>query len=368
MGASASSAETGNKKFLAVLIMSPLIDKTLSGLRDSLLVKTRGKAAERNRAVTLTETMERVIDGTDGRIRLVGGYKKKLLSVIQTSLEYTDSLIDTIPKAIEINHTTYVTNPYVNAFFYNIKDLQGVFSHSSELRDFLEDFENQTLTQSCALLCMQMTEKTVLGMELSGDMLKKDVRQVAVNFSDHRIYSPAPTEPSVREGLKQCLFEGLVTNALGRIMELRLSNRRLQHERQMLRAQLRRAESGKENPALSEQERRQEIEAIRREIIRTEDDLNRIHSATPQVSLDQVIEVFSHPESFVHLNRRSIKLNKMGIKIRKDSAQPANNLNLTEAIIGREKPRVITLAKFPRDELLPQKHPLRDHDSTAYLV
>jgi hypothetical protein len=42
----------------------------------------------------------------------------------------------------------------------------------------------------------------------------------------------------------------------------------------------------------------------------------------------------------------------MGIKISDDSSQPANKLNLTEVTIGNELPRVVTLATFPRKELL----------------
>lgn len=338
--------------------MNPFIDKKLSELRNVIHNKKRDRESRQIRDTDILNTMERVIDGTDGRIRLITGYKKKLQGVMQTSLEYTDALIDQIPRAIEINSTTYVSNPYVNAFFPNIHDLQTVFSRSSEIREFLEDFRNHELGESCALLCMHMTEKTVMGMELSGDIMKKDVRQVAVNFSDHRIYSPTPNETETRQGLKQCLFDGLVTNALGRIMELKLSNHRLQTERQMLQAKLRRLHHSKHHhqgrqgtDATSERE----IEETQQQLRKTEDDLTRIHSASPQVSLEQVIDVFSHPESFVRLNRRSLRLNKMGIKISSDSHQRANDLDLTEAVIGNEVPRVITLAKFPKDELLPRK-------------
>jgi hypothetical protein len=45
----------------------------------------------------------------------------------------------------------------------------------------------------------------------------------------------------------------------------------------------------------------------------------------------------------------------MGIKIEADSRQPCNEIRLAEVEIGDELPRVVTLAKFPRDELLPRK-------------
>ena len=72
---------------------------------------------------------------------------------------------------------------------------------------------------------------------------------------------------------------------------------------------------------------------------------------TPQVALEQVTDVFSNPDEFIRIRKFPLSLNKMGIKVRDDSPQPVNKLNLTEAIIGNELPRVITLATFPRKEL-----------------
>jgi hypothetical protein len=202
---------------------------------------------------------------------------------------------------------------------------------------------------------MHKEEKTVLGVELVGDTLKKDVRQTAVNFSDHRIYSPAPTETETRRGLKNCLFDGLVTNALERVIQLKLSNQRLQHERQILQARLRHAQYLLERPSgppANGVDHERDIEETRQRLERTEEDLRRIHLATPQVSLEQVLEVFSTPETFVHLHQSILKLNKMGIKIGETASQPCNTLNLTEVSIGGQQPRVVTLARFPRDEFL----------------
>ena len=44
----------------------------------------------------------------------------------------------------------------------------------------------------------------------------------------------------------------------------------------------------------------------------------------------------------------------MGIKVSDNSQQPGNLLNLTEVWIGNEPPRVVTLATFPKNELMPK--------------
>jgi len=337
--------------------MNPFVGiKNLSGLRDAIHHRLQEKEDRQSRRTEILNTVERVVEGTDSRIRLVNSYKKKLQGAVSNSLEYADDLIDLIPEAVDVSASAFVSDPYVNAFFVNVSDLQTVFSHSSEVREFMEDFSNVDTPRCCALLCMQKSEKTVMGVELAGDMLKRDVRQTAVSFSDHRIYSPTPSEAETREGLKQCLFGGLVTSALEHIVQLRLASQRLKKERQMLQARLRHyqhKEGGAEQNARSELA--QEIEEIRQKLSMIEEQLKKTHPLTPQESLEQVNTVFSRPDKFVRFKNVALRLNKMGIRIDTTSRQACNEIRLTEVKIGDELPRVVTLAKFPRDELLPRK-------------
>ena len=296
-------------------------------------------------------TVERVVDGTDGRIRLVSGYRNKLQDVIRSSLAFADELVEQIPGGIEVNRHTFVSDPYVNAYFANVADMRTIFSHSSEIKDFMEGYGDNEAMECCALLCMHMSEKTVLGMELSGDILKKDVRQVAINFSDHRIYAPAPREPETRKGLKQCLFDGLVTNALERITTMRMTNFRLKSELQILKSRQRRQQMALQKPA--DATTSAEYADTCRQLEQLETELAKAPLATPQATMEQVITVFKNPEDFVRLRKFSLSLNKMGILVGEDSGQPCNEINLTEVTIGEGAPRIVTLARFPKCEILP---------------
>jgi hypothetical protein len=336
--------------------VKPFLGNRFNGLRDAIYRNRPGKASGRHLSAEVLNTVESVVDATDSKIRLVPGYKRKLQILVQSSLEFADGLVDQIPVAIEVNSSTFTSNPYVNAFFTNVPDLQSIFSHSSEIRDYMEDFHDHD-TRCCALLCMRRTEKTAIGMELSDNMLKKDVRQIAVSFSDHRIYSPTPSEPETREGLKSCLFQGLVTNALERIMQLRLASHDLQSRRQTLHARLRHY---KHKASEAEQGTRTSvkiahgIEETGLELGKIEEKMMNTPLLTPQVALQQVTDVFSQPEDFVRIRKFPLRLNKMSIRISDNSPQPCNQLDLTEVTIGNELPRVVTLATFPRMELLPR--------------
>ncbi|HBE92387.1 MAG TPA: hypothetical protein DDW55_07625 [Gammaproteobacteria bacterium] len=337
--------------------MRHFLDNKFSGLRDAIHRNRQEKDLRRSRVAEVFNTVENVVDSTDSKIRLVPGYKKKLQNIIQSSLEFADDLVDQIPKAIEVSGQTFTSDPYVNAYFTNITDLQSIVCHSSEIHDYMEDSHDDAYDDSgscCALLCMNRTEKTVMGMELSGSMLKRDVLQIAVSFSDHRIYSPAPSEPETREGLKTCLFQGLTTNALERIAKLQLASHRLQSQRQMLQARLRRYRQKAREVAQDTRTASKVAQAIgetSQELGKTEKQMLHTPLLTPQVALEQVTDVFSNPDDFIRIRRFPLSLNKMGIKVSDDSPQPVNKLNLTEVSIGNELPRVVTLAIFPRKEL-----------------
>jgi hypothetical protein len=335
--------------------MKELIETTLTSLRDALHRRMEQRETCKTRSTELLDTVENVVEATDNRIRAIGNYRKLLQGAVATALEFSDELVSRIPGAIEVSSRSFVSDPYVNAFFVNIGDLQAVFSHSSEIRDFMEDYASAELPHCYALLCMHRSEKTVMGMELAGDMLRKDVRQTAVSFSDHRIYSPGPSEQETRNGLKNCLFGGLVTNALERIMAQKLTSHRLQTERHALQARLRALQH---NQARDSDVVRREIRELRKALETVEHDLLKLRPPSPEDSLQQLNAVLAHPDHHVRIDRCSLKLNKMGIKIGGDSDQPCNELELTEVCFGEESPRVVTLAKFPRDELQPRDEAL----------
>jgi hypothetical protein len=345
--------------------MNHFPDSGFSGLRDVFLRNRQEKSLSDSRAAAVLNTIESVVDGTDSQIRLVRGYRKKLRDIIQSSLEFSDDIVNRIPNPLEVSSNSFVSDPYVNAFFTNVADLQSVFSHSSEIQDYMAE-PHEDSAGCCALLCMRRTEKTVMGMELSGDRLNRDVLQVAVNFSDHRVYSPAPSEPKARQGLKHCLFQGLVTNALERIVKLRLASHQLQSKHQMLHASLRRnRQKIKEMNQGTDTDNKiaRAIEETGLELRKVEEQMLNTPLMTPQRVLEQVIDVFSNPGEFVKMRKTPLRLNKMCIKISDDSPAPANQLNLTEVVIGHELPRVVTLARFPRKDLLastvfpPSQHP-----------
>ena len=170
---------------------------------------------------SVDEAIERIVEGIDAKIRLVPSYKKKLLQDVTTSLEYINQLVDQIPGPINVSRETFISDPEVRSYFATADVLQQTFSCGSELKTFFEQLENRSSKQCYALLCVNKEEKKILGLELEGEMIRRDVPQTSINFSDYKILSPATSSEGVRSGIKRCIFDGLVTYALQQIASIK---------------------------------------------------------------------------------------------------------------------------------------------------
>lgn len=304
----------------------------------------------------LDRAIERVIDGTDHRIRAVPGYKRKLYRSILKALEYVDRLIEQVPSAIELDSDQFVFNPYLRIFFPTKQGLMKVFQQSSELKEYFDDAEHTTESLSCALLCMRKCEEIVLGMELEGDQIIRDVKQTRVSFAGHRIYAPADSELSARRELKCCIFEGLVDNALARISALRQRRQQLESEQQILNSRLRGQKAGIAIDAVPEGSDtaliEREQEALR--LHEVERELSELGYATPEICLELVNDILAQPEAFVFLQNISMRVDKSGIKRpEEEPSQAVCDLHLSEVSIKGHPPRVVTLAFIKRKEIEP---------------
>lgn len=310
---------------------------------------------------TVLEAIESVVDGTEPKIRYVPSYKKQLEKSVIKSLSYVDKLIDNIPAALDINRRNFAANPQVHAYFASFNEIEDIFSNSPELNLFFNDIDNIEQEQAYALLCMTREEKTIMGMELQNDILRREVMQTAVNFSEHKVMSPAASEKEIRDGLKKCIFDGLITNALQKLLGLKSQYRELQEQQCSLQSRLRSRQAqggGLSNLLTSSYKVDSQCEVIIEKIAETE---NKIKNISPQWELPryyikQVKKILDHPEQFIRLETLSVKLNNMGIKISDNSNQDADLIPLDELTIANVLKRIIVIVRYPRNEMQPSEN------------
>src|SRR5262249_1953105 len=162
------------------------------------------------------------------------------------------------------------------------------------------------------LLGMKKDERTVLGMDLQGTAVRQDVKQVAVNFSEHKIVAPASTLPAVRREVGRRVIQRLAQVALSRIIDLDMKATELQERKAYLAARLRvlnLARDGMEGLVRDPATIGDQIDAVERELKHTVD--GYIEAKASLATLDGYIkhvqDVFSHPEQHVSLTRTALR-------------------------------------------------------------
>jgi hypothetical protein len=340
------------------------LNRTLFGIRHVILGRRDTTRLDARQRALLEEAVEGVVDGIEPKMRLVRGYQKKLQPVVATARAYIDALVEEIPGPLFITPKAFVKDPYVNAFFATPREVSTVFSGSTELREFFARPENVDTDVACGLLCMVEEEKSVLGMELAQGAVRRDVRQTAVNFSDHKVLTPGATEADARLGLKNCIFNALVSHALQHIADLKAQRRELQDQRRILYARLRarQAYNGGLDTLLATASAGEAGSGdIEGKLAETEAQLDQTPAAhdAPRDYLREVIAIIEQPQEFIRLRRVSFQLTRMGIKVEDNSDQPAHSIELAEIEVTNVLKRVVAIVCYPRDAMLP------DSDDTS---
>lgn len=117
-----------------------------------------------------------------------------------------------------------------------------VFGSDPELGAFRKTHPDQE--EVTALLLAERLEKTVLGTELVGEVLRRDIAQVAVSFRGHRLLDPTASETETRRQLKRRGFDHLLALALMRISDVQGERADLGRQRDLLRRKWRDLEHG----------------------------------------------------------------------------------------------------------------------------
>ncbi len=190
------------------------------------------------------EAIERAVAVTDTRLRVLPGYRKALRQSAIHAIDHVIALVDGIPAHLTAGYREYSDDPRLAAVFTSAKDMFDMFSRNAALTEFLASTEGVGTERVTALLLAERVEKQVFGVDIVGDTLRHDVRQVSVSFSGHRLLDPKASEAETRRQLKRRAFDHLLSLALRRVAEVRVERADLTRQRDLLRRKLDALERG----------------------------------------------------------------------------------------------------------------------------
>ena len=321
----------------------------------SLFTPAAGEAGALDKTLIEAAT-ERAIDGTDPRLRALGNYRKRLQEPVARAARHLIALVDGLPAPIEISHRGYGADPRLRAFFVSAEHLRETLGGIKTVRDFLQGISGPPPEAIFGLLTLEWKERTVLGTEQHGEILRRDVKQVAVSFLDHRFVSAAASEAESRWEMKKRGYDFLLKVALETILTTRGKRQDLKREQQLLNKKLAAMKAGNwglegmfahdtaapADPAGLEAQ----IEAVEKELLEVGTDTESL-----QRSLDHLAEILEEPAHWLARRELPMRLNYMGIRVEDTPGEASNLLDLIELYSDSGARRIVLPGYIPRAEL-----------------
>lgn len=272
----------------------------------------------KNKGPELLSAVERAVSGVEPLLKQTNGYPENFRKPVETALEYAHSLAVSIPGPVLVDRESYAKDAFVHVLFPDSDSISEAICSSLALQDYLRDFP--AMDELYALMGMRRFEKSMLGMELAGQTIQRDVAQKVVYFTNHTLENLAPSEQQVRELVATSFFDSLVSKVEKRLTERKQGVQSLRLEKDMLMARLRTA-SAQERPALKD-----ELDKIISSMQST------INSLKLRNYTDDFEAVLLNPEQHLRLDHKPMILDSMGIERNDGDANRGNEFTFIDLI------------------------------------
>jgi hypothetical protein len=303
----------------------------------------------------LDAAIERAVDRSDKRLRALSGYRKALRDPVASAIQHINLVVDQLPSAVEISPKRYGNDPMLRVAFASSDHLHETLRRFQSVRGYLDQTRRSPPDEIFGLVTMSQRQRTVLGFELQGDLLMRDVLQTAVSFSDHRFVGPADSERRTRRSLKIHAFDFLLEAASQRIAQEKSRRGELILERDRLRRQMQdwKPDSRARSGILGTRSRSGDTaRALRSQLQRIDADVGRYRGLQLglQDSLSLLVDTLNDTPELLVVKPWCMSLDHRGIKVsqeRESRIEPAHAIEVSSATGLR---RIVFIAKIPRDE------------------
>jgi hypothetical protein len=301
-------------------------------------------------------SIDKAITLTNPRLKIVRSYQERLAPAVEKSVHYLREMVLGLHPAIRVSAASWSFDPALRAFFVAPTDISAALGRSNNLRTLFDKYPE--LDEACFILSMAYNEQRVQGMSLQGEIVLRDVEQTFIGFSDHQARICGHEDSEVRRLLGTQMYEYLVAQALSEIGEDRSERRELEDNRALIRARLRLFQQ--QGPGLgsvfgSAPSSSDEQLKLETQLVDNERQMEALGS--PQSSLDRELEclreVLDHPDRYVRIERKQLRLSTMNVVLDDASTDVASDVgfSLVQLTGAPQMQRAFVLATFAREEM-----------------
>jgi hypothetical protein len=279
----------------------------------------------------LLSAIERAVTCVEPLLRQLSGYPESYRKPVAAALEYAHSLASSVPGPVMIGREFYAKDALVHILFPSLDSVADAICSSLALQDYLREFPD--VNELYALMGMRRFEKSLVGMELSGQTIQRDVVQKVVYFTSHTLENPAPSEQQARERVAASFFDSLVGKVKKRVEGRKQIKQSQLLEKDMLVARLRKANET-DRPVLEK-----ELASL---LDRLQSTINSLELGSYMGDFDAVL---LNPELYLRLDQKPAILDSMGIRRDGNGAGRGEEFVFNELIGYDRRDWTITLVR-----------------------
>jgi hypothetical protein len=299
--------------------------------------------------------IERVIDATDKRLKLVPDYRKILRDSALTTLQHVRQVLQAFPGPVAVSAAAWTSDRALRPFFARASDVSMPFSRSRDVRSF---FAGTVADECIALLAFEHVERELVAARVGSDGVQRETVCTTVSFNKPVVLAPSIDLQAARIELGKRMVDYLAMKALAQITALKEQKKELEEERALLKMRLQMAHAGGRGLAGMGGEANAApvgADALARDLEANEQALAR-YAATGIMAplLDRLREVLGDPGAWLRLDTHAVALDEMNVKAA-ETAAAGLEVQICELRLVDRSPYAVMLARFPRAELLPEQ-------------
>jgi hypothetical protein len=273
--------------------------------------------------------IERAVDGTDPRLRVLGSYRRRLREPALATIDHVMRLVDALPAPVAADAEGYRNDPGLCAMFASLERLQEVLGKDANLEAARR--AHPVAERFTALLVAEVTEKHVLGLDLENDQVKRDVQQTVLSFDGHRLLDPDPAEEQCRRALKRRAFDFMLAQVLQEMSERTDTRRQLSSQRALLRRKLEALRAAGWSLGDASADAAPDLAALESRLAGIEEELQALGSdgETLDAHLGMLADALAEPATRLRSEARSLRLDNRNV-LREAADDAAREITLHE--------------------------------------